>query len=91
MNYTGQLLLEATTVGIVTTILGLAVIGLFLFIQSVSTKKPAPSPVTFAVIAAGLFVTGFLAHLLFEAFGLNKFYLTNSAAARKALKETKTL
>jgi len=65
MTYLVSLTAEAVTVGAVT-------VGGFLLVNKVFFKSNLPIQ---------LFVTGVAIHLTFEILGLNKWYLTNGAAA----------
>lgn len=66
MSYATQLGTEALVVGATT-------VGGFLVVQRLMPESSLP---------VQLFATGVAIHLGFEALGFNKWYLTNSAAAK---------
>jgi hypothetical protein len=82
MNYYISLFIEATFVGI-----GLIIVGSILaFLVRQWYPKPllpksCASYNKYYVMEFTLFLTGFLFHLMCEASGVNKWYLTNSAAS----------
>jgi len=84
MNYYLKLFIEAIVVGI-----GLIIVGSVIAF-AVRNFYPKPNlPDTCAsynkyyVMEFTLFLTGFLFHLICELFGINNWYLTNSAASMK--------
>lgn len=75
-----QLIVEALVVGLVTAIVGfLIATGLMFFNENFSLKN---YHFWFRVML-GYFLTGFILHLLFEAFGTNKWYCKNGYACLK--------
>ncbi len=82
MNYLLKLFIEATVVGI-----GLIVVGTLIayavrnFYPKPVLPKSCASYNKYYVMEFTLFLTGFVFHLMCEAFGINHWYLTNSAAA----------
>ncbi len=73
----GQLAVEAVVVGITVVIFWLVAN----FIAG-ALSLPATSSITIGSLAV-LFSTGVIAHLFFEATGLNKWYCTNSFACKR--------
>ena len=69
MDYNLLLLIEASIVGIVVTLVGTFLTYAFVKLTGGSTKFIW----NFSMFAV-LFLTGALAHLLFEAIGFNKYY-----------------
>ena len=84
-NYILHLFKEAVVVGVFTTLIGTAV---GLYFKSISLNQFIKSKFTyfqndsnnFLIMALGLFLTGFSAHVLFESLGGNKWYCTNGVA-----------
>ena len=68
MNNYFKLFLEASMVGIITTIF-------YLFLEFITPKK------TYKILL--LFLAGFLIHLIFQITGVNKLYCKNCVACKK--------
>ena len=69
-------LIEAIVVGIITLIVGIIVSKLF----EISRKKEPGEKDYILQMSGGLFVTGFVVHILCEAFGFNHWYCNNGHA-----------
>jgi hypothetical protein len=78
MNYNLLLLIEASIVGVVVALVGTLLTFLFVKLSGKSTKFIW----NFSMFAV-LFLTGALAHLLFEAIGFNKYYCKMFNKTRK--------
>lgn len=72
-------IIEAVVVGIITLIVGIIVSKL----MEIGRKKEPDEKDYTIQMAAGLFVTGFVVHILCEAFGFNKWYCNNGYACHK--------
>lgn len=83
-QYARQLVVEAFIVGSVTLVIGFLIIMFLLYLQHRISQSPMPSNANLGIIAGGLFLTGVVAHFGFEGLGINKYYLTESAAAKRA-------
>jgi uncharacterized membrane protein YdjX (TVP38/TMEM64 family) len=82
MNYYISLLIEASVVGICLIIVGSIIAFLVRrWYPKPLLPKSCASYNKYYVMEFTLFLTGFLFHLICEASGVNKWYLTNSAAA----------
>lgn len=86
-QYALQLASEAVIVGLVTLVIGTLIIEFLRYLQSRWNGECLCSMPSRGIITGGLFLTGFLAHFLFEAAGINRSYLTKSAAAKRAAAE----
>ena len=80
MNIT-KLLIEAFVVGIATVVLGY--VGSYLAVKILPTPKKGEYFNKYYVMELSLFLTGFLAHLLFEFFYLNRWYCKHGNACSK--------
>ena len=82
MSYLSQLLIEAIFVGISLILLG-NVVGFL--VGKYYIKPELPSGCSeynkYYVMELTLFLTGFFLHILCEVCGLNRWYISNSAAA----------
>lgn len=78
MNYNLLLLIEASIVGIVVAIIGTLLTYLFVRFSGKSTKFIWNFSMLFV-----LFLTGALAHILFEVIGFNKYYCRMFNKTRK--------
>ena len=78
MNYNLLLLIEASIVGVVVAIVGTLLTLLVVLSRGKSTKFIW----NFSMFAV-LFLTGALAHILFEAIGFNKYYCKMFNKTRK--------
>ena len=78
MNYNLLLLIEASIVGVVVALVGTLLTFLFVKLSGKSTKFIW----NFSMFSV-LFLTGALAHLLFEVIGFNKYYCKMFNKTRK--------
>ena len=79
---------EAVVVGVVVVIVGTLVAFLYRLIADQYLKKHRLPEVCrswnkYHAMEISLFFTGFLSHLLFEGFGLNKWYCKNGYSCKK--------
>ena len=86
MSYYKKLIIEAIAVGILTIIIGSGV-GYLISISKLYPMPSLPSECStynkYFIMETTLFFTGVFIHLFCEYFGINNWYLTNSAAAMK--------
>jgi xanthine/uracil permease len=80
-----QLILEAIVVGIVITVIGYLVsLVIQLVMDRMGVKRSKNTDWNkYHVMEIALFLTGFIAHLLFEIVGLNKWYCTSGHSCLK--------
>jgi len=82
-----KLFVEALVVGIMTVVVGNVIAFLIRKINVFSVKLPdlCKDWNNFYIMEICLFLTGFILHLLCEAFGVNKYYCKNSYACNKTI------
>jgi hypothetical protein len=73
-------LLEAIVVGIITLIVGIIVSKL----MEIGRKKEYDEKDYTLQMAGGLFITGFVVHILCEAFGFNRWYCKHGDACKSS-------
>ena len=73
-------LLEAIVVGIITLIVGIIVSKL----MEIGRKKEYSEKDYTLQMAGGLFITGFVVHILCEAFGFNRWYCKHGDACKSS-------
>jgi hypothetical protein len=71
-------LVEALVVGVITVIIGLAVSGAIIGVK----RATVPAYTAWGWMTLGLFLTGFVAHVLLEALRVNAWYCTHGHACR---------
>lgn len=74
-----KILKEALVVGIITGIIGFIVSTSLMFVDKKFTLKKY---IFWRQVLFSYFITGIIIHLLFEAFGTNKWYCKNGAACQ---------
>jgi hypothetical protein len=72
-------IIEAIVVGIITLIVGIIVSKL----MEIGREKLPGEKDYILPMAAGLFTTGFIVHILCETFGFNKWYCNNGHACAR--------
>ena len=85
MNNLITLLIEALVVGVVTVIVG-TIVGFLVakfYPMKVSLPDECKNYNKYFIMEICLFFTGFIAHLLFEVVGGNKWYCKNGVACKK--------
>jgi len=76
-----QLLIEATIVGLATVLVGVCIQEL---LKKTTLKVKCETPCEWNknyIREIGLFLTGFMMHIIFEMLGANEWYVKNSSAA----------
>ena len=76
-----QLIIEATIVGLATILVGVCVQEL---LKKTTLKVQCESPCDWNknyIREIGLFITGFMLHIIFEMMGANSWYVKNGSAA----------
>lgn len=77
-----QLIIEGCVVGIVLVIIGIIITNLFKFIHNNNLPDVCKNWNKNYIMEINLFLIGFIAHMLFEMIGANKWYCNNGYACR---------
>jgi len=77
-----QLIIEGCVVGIVLFIIGIIITNLFKFIYNNNLPDIYKNWNENYIMEINLFLIGFIAHMLFEMIGANKWYCSNGYACR---------
>ena len=77
-----QLIIEGCVVGIVLVIIGIILTNLFKFIHKNNLPDVCKNWNKNHIMEINLFLIGFIAHMLFEMIGANKWYCSNGYACR---------
>lgn len=77
-----QLIIEGCVVGIVLVIIGIIVTNLFKFIHNNNLPDVCKNWNKNYIMEINLFLIGYIAHMVFELTGVNKWYCNNGYACR---------